>query len=216
MGLSGLCQNSVKAPYCKDWEPRYPQITSGYPNASHSKITTRIHPVALHNTPHAPPRHLQRTQCANRQQQTPTDTKRRLQTPQDTDRCCLSVYGGVCWHLLSSVSILCSLDIFDGCLRAVSWVCVGIWVVFMDIKGARMCLGGYLASQSLQYGAITLYWHSPERHILFSSDHTETSKYQNVYMLAQQKWLGFAIFWFFKACQRGIIKYSCYWSPCSK
>ena len=103
-----------------------PDIPKIHPSASHSKITTRIHPDALHNTPHAPPRHLQRTQCANRQQQTPTDTKRRLQTPQDTDRCCLSVYGGVCWHLLSSVSILCSLDIFDGCLRGVSWVCVGI------------------------------------------------------------------------------------------
>ena len=33
-------------------------------------------------------------------------------------------------------------------------------------------------------------------------------------MSAQQKWLGFAIFLFFKACQREIIKYSCYWSPC--
>ena len=68
---------------------------------------------------------------------------------------------------------------------------------------------GYLGSQSLQYGAVTLFWHSPERPIFFSSDHTETSKYQNVHMSAQQKWLGFAIFLFFKACQREIIKYSC-------
>ena len=28
MGLSGLCQNSVTAPYCKDWEARYPPNTS--------------------------------------------------------------------------------------------------------------------------------------------------------------------------------------------
>ena len=69
---------------------------------------------------------------------------------------------------------------------------------------------GYLGSQSLQYGAVTLFWHSPERTIFFSSDHAETSKYQNVYMSPQQIWLGFAIFMFFKACQKEIIKYSCY------
>ena len=34
----------------------------------------------------------------------------------------------------------------------------------MEIGGARMCLGGMLVSQSLQYGAKTLFRHSPERH----------------------------------------------------
>ena len=34
----------------------------------------------------------------------------------------------------------------------------------MEIEGARMCLGGMLVSQSLQYGAKTLFRHSPERH----------------------------------------------------
>ena len=28
MGRSGLCQNNVTAPYCKDWEARYPPNTS--------------------------------------------------------------------------------------------------------------------------------------------------------------------------------------------
>ena len=55
-------------------------------------------------------------------------------------------------------------------------------------------LWGYLASQSLQYGAVTLFWHSPEKAHFFSFDHTETSKYQNVCMSAQKKRLGFAIF----------------------
>ena len=41
---------------------------------------------------------------------------------------------------------------------------------------------GYLGSQSLQYRVKALFWHSPERHGLFSSDSTETSKYQDVYM----------------------------------
>ena len=75
---------------------------------------------------------------------------------------------------------------------------VGVWGYLSGIHGNRRRLdvfGGYLASQSLQYGA---------------SDHTETSKYQNVHMSAQQKWLGLAIFLFLKARQREIIKYSCY------
>ena len=37
-------------------------------------------------------------------------------------------------------------------------------MVFVEIGGARMCLGGMLVSQSLQYGAKTLFRHSPERH----------------------------------------------------
>ena len=43
-----------------------------------------------------------------------------------------------------------------------------------------MCLSfvEYLGSQSLHYGANTLFWHSPERQKLFSSDHTEILKYK--------------------------------------
>ena len=37
-------------------------------------------------------------------------------------------------------------------------------MVFMKNEGAGMCLGGMLVSQSLQYGAKTLFRHSPERH----------------------------------------------------
>ena len=77
---------------------------------------------------------------------------------------------------------------------------MGVWGYLSGINGHRRRLDvfrGYLASQSLQYGAVMLFWHSPEKAHFFSSDHTETSKYQNVYMSAQQKWLGFAIFLFF-------------------
>ena len=35
-----------------------------------------------------------------------------------------------------------------------------------------------LGPPSLQYGTITLLWHTPERHNFF--DHTKTSKYPNV------------------------------------
>ena len=92
--------------------------------------------------------------------------------------------------------------------------CLGVSDWYSWKSEALGCVWGYLASQSLQYGAVTLFWHSLERPIFFSSDHTETSKYQNVHMSAQQEWLGLAIFQFFKACQRKIIIYSCYWSPC--
>ena len=44
--------------------------------------------------------------------------------------------------------------------------------------------------------------------IFVSPGHTETSKYQNVHIYAKQKWLGFAIFYFFSACQREIKKHS--------
>ena len=77
---------------------------------------------------------------------------------------------------------------------------VGVWGYLSSIHGHRRrsdVFGGYLGSQSLQFGALTLFWQSPERPIFFSSDLTETSKYQNVHMSAQQKWLGFAIFLFF-------------------
>ena len=98
---------------------------------------------------------------------------------------------------------------FPGDIWGVSRGClVGVWGYLSGIHGHRRrsdAFGGYLASQSLQYGAVTLFWHSLEKPIFFSSDHTETSKYQNVHMSAQQKWLGFGIFCFFKACQREII-----------
>ena len=55
-------------------------------------------------------------------QQTTTDTNRQLQTPKDTDKCCLSTSGSVCWRLLSSVGISCSLEMSGGCLGDVWWV----------------------------------------------------------------------------------------------
>ena len=113
--------------------------------------------------------------------------------------------------LLLSVGALCSLEISGECLSR--GCLVGVWGYLSGIHGhwrRSDAFGGYLASQSLQYGAVTLFWHSLEKPIFFSSDHTETSKYQNAHMSAQQKWLGFAIFLFFKACQREIIKHSCY------
>ena len=46
---------------------------------------------------------------------------------------------------------------------------------------------GYTGSQSLQYGVKTLFWHSLEWYGFLSTDHTETSKYQNRRIEAYQK-----------------------------
>ena len=47
--------------------------------------------------------------------------------------------------------------------------------------------GGYLGSQSLQYGAKTPFWHNPKMAQFFSPDYIETSKYQNRRISAFQK-----------------------------
>ena len=81
----------------------------------------------------------------------------------------------VCWHLMIPGEVW---GVSGGCL-----VCVRVYL--SGIHGNRRqsdVFGGYLGSQSLQYGATTLFWHSPESHDLFSSDYIETLKYQNVYI----------------------------------
>ena len=70
--------------------------------------------------PQTPPRHPPDTPKASPVnitcQQTTTDANRHCQTPKITDRCCLSMSGGVCWRLLLSVGMLCSLELSGGCL----------------------------------------------------------------------------------------------------
>ena len=66
--LSGLCLNSVFAPYCKDWEPTYP------PNTSERLQFLWIPLRYPSDTPQTTPWHLQGTQHTNRHQQTPPDT----------------------------------------------------------------------------------------------------------------------------------------------
>ena len=111
----------------------------------------------------------------NKCQQTPPDILKQHRSMSWGVWRCLLTSVDVCWHVL-----------FPGETLGVSGECVGgvgryrsgshenrrRWDVF----------GGYFSSQFLQYGAKTLFWHSPERHDLFSSDYSETLKYQNVYI----------------------------------
>ena len=129
--------------------------------------------------PQTPLRHLQVAGDVNRRQQTPADTAECTQTALVSVFGCLWLSVCVWWHLLLSVGISCCLGTPGGCLGVAGGCLVGVWGYLSGIPGHRRCsdvLGGYLASQSLQYGAVTLFWHSPERPIFFSSDHTETSK----------------------------------------
>ena len=68
---------------------------------------------------------------------------------------------------------------FEGWLGGVWEVSGGIWVVFMNTKGAQMCFGVYLGSPSLHYWVVTLIWHSPERHNFF---YLTIIRHQNIKM----------------------------------
>ena len=75
----------------------------------------------------------------------------------------LGVSWAVCLCLLISVGVLCSLELswgyLGGCMGGVWWYLSGIYGNW----GRPNVFGGYLGYQSLQYGAITLYWYRPEK-----------------------------------------------------
>ena len=168
-----------------------------------NKDTPQTHPSAsdFHeyhsDTPRQPPdipqtptRHLQGAGDANRQQQTPPDTNRQPQTPKDTDKCCLSTAGDVCCRLLTSLA---------------PWRCLGgVWEMSGGYLGvsewyswkskALGCVWVYLGSQSLQYGAVTLFCHNPETKEYFAPETYWTSKYQNLPIFGFQKSLGLCSF----------------------
>ena len=62
----------------------------------------------------------------------------------------------------------------------------------MDIGGALMCLGGIWLLLSLQYGAVTLFWHNSERHNFFHLllKFTTTIKHFTLYKRAMEEPLG--------------------------
>ena len=129
----GLCQNGVLAPYCRTENP---DTQKTYPSASDFHEYHSDTPRQPPDIPQTPPRHLQGARNANRRQQTPIDTARHTQTAPVSVLKCLAVSVGICWRLLACF---------------VPWRCLGgclwdIWglsgVVFMDIRGAWMCLGG--------------------------------------------------------------------------
>ena len=165
--------------------------------------TTQISPGHPPDILQTPPRHLQGTRDANRWQQTPTETKSQPETPQDTDGCCLSMSGSVSWRLLVSF--------YSWRWQGGVWgVSEGIWVLFLEIGSAQMCFG-FSAFAVRSHNIILA---QPGKAWLFSPDHSETSKYQNVSIWGWQKWLSCMISLFFNARQKDIKNGSCKWSPC--
>ena len=114
-----------------------------------------------------------------------TDNNTRQQTPPDILKQHLSVSEGVWGCLLASVVVCWHLD-FPGdvlrCLGDVWGISGGVCGYFSGIHGHLRCsdvILGYLGSPSLQYGAVTLLWHSPEKHNFF---YLTILRHQNIKM----------------------------------
>ena len=85
------------------------------------------------------------------------------------------MFEGVWGCLLASVEILSSLEMSWGCLGGVLGYLSGI---HGNLRRSDV-FGGYLGSPSLQYGAVTLFWHSPERRDFF---HLTIPRHKNIKM----------------------------------
>ena len=168
--LLGRCQNGVLAPYCKDWEPRYPPNTS-------KRLQFLWIPFRYHQTPPRHPTETSKTFQGNITcQKTPTDTARHPKTMTGSVWVCLVVLIGVyCCLFACRVPWRCLWDVWGMCLGCLG----GVWRYLSGICGNWRRLdvfGGYHGSQSLLYGAKTLFWHIPKRHDFLSPDQTETLK----------------------------------------
>ena len=174
--ILGMCQNSVLAPYCMDWEPKHPPMTSQCLRFSWIPL------IYLQTPPTHPPDTPKVSPGNNTCQQTSTDTARHPKTLTGAAWVCLAVSFGICCGLLACrvpwrcMGGVCGMSV--GCLWDI-WGCLGVSEWFSWKAEALGCVRGV---SSLQYRAKTLFWHSPERHDLFSPDYTKTSKYQNVHI----------------------------------
>ena len=129
--VSGLWQNGVTAPYCRDWEPRYPKTHPSAFNFHECHSDTPRYPS---DTPHTPPRH---PLDISREQEMSTDANRHRQMYSNSTCQCLWVSGAVCLCLVASVVVCWHLLL----PRNVCWVSggclVSVWGCQRDIHGDR-------------------------------------------------------------------------------
>ena len=128
-------------------------------------------------------RYLGTLQDNNRHQQTPTDTNRHQTTPTDVAKHPKRLFKDVwqfmltsifvCWCLMTSFTVLCCLQMSEGCLRSFSR---GIWVLFIDLFKVWMRIRVYGSAQALYCVANALYWKSFKRQIF---THLTVLKHQN-------------------------------------
>ena len=71
---------------------------------------------------------------------------------------------------------------------------LGGFGILMSNMSQVQNIWGYLGSQSLQYGAVTLFCHNPETKEYFAPETYWTSKYQNLPIFGFQKSLGLCSF----------------------
>ena len=120
----------------------------------------------------------------------------------------LFVSVGVCCRLLA---YLVSWDVWE-----VSGKMPGGWSEWyswkLELLWCGLGVSGFLALAVWSRNTILA---QPWKAWLFSSDHTEISKYQNVHIWGWQKRLGFMIFLFLSARQKDLKNGSCTWTPCS-
>ena len=138
-----------------------PHTPQPHPSASkfhkyHSDIpqTPSRHPTDI---PQTPP-------DISRDHDMPTDAEGLCQTYSNNSCQCLGVSGGVCFCLLASVGMLCYLEMPWGCLGDVWGVSEGYMSGIHRNWRLSDAFGGYVGSQSLQYGAKMLFRHSLEGH----------------------------------------------------
>ena len=190
------------------------------PNQTHLSTSDsyEYHPDISWTPPRHPPDTPQTSPGNKRCQQMTTDANRDKEPARDTPRHwrvlfeyvwqCQLAFVGV--FLFMEVTRGCLGDVW-GCLRGVWGVSEGIWVLFLEIGSAQMCFG-FSAFAVRSHNIILA---QPGKAWLFSPDHSETSKYQNVSIWGWQKWLSCMISLFFNARQKDIRNgSSCKWSPC--
>ena len=135
--------------------------------------------------------HFRTTTDTNRHQTTPTDVaKHPKRLFKDVWQFMLtSIF--VCWCLMTSFTVLCCLQMSEGCLRSFSR---GIWVLLIDLFKVWMRIRVYGSAQALYCVANTLYWKSFKRQIF---THLTVLKHQNtktsLYELSKNHWV-FALF----------------------
>ena len=135
--------------------------------------------------------HFRTTTDTNRHQTTPTDVaKHPKRLFKDVWQFMLSSIF-VCWCLMTSFTVLCCLQMSEGCLRSFSR---GIWVLLIDLFKLWMHIRVYGSAQALYCVANTLYWKSFKRQIF---THLTVLKHQNtktsLYELSKNHWV-FALF----------------------
>ena len=160
--------------------PYTPQTYSSASNFHEYHSDTPRHPSDSSQTPPDIPREHEMPTDNNRCQETlPDFLKQHLSVSWGLWRCLLASVD-ICWHVMFHRD---AVGLSGECLE-------GVWGKLSGIHGNRRptnVFGGYMGSQSLQYGVKTLFWHSSEWYGFLSTDHTETSKYQNRRISAFQK-----------------------------